>query len=562
MVLWVLWVLWWTDAESYGMNTPDPRELSAASVLERMSDGFIALDRDWRFTYANARGAELQNRSAESLIGRNLFEVYPDAVGTSFEQAYRKAMTEGVPAHVEAYYPPLGRWFDQRVYPTADGIAVFFVDVTERRLAGELSASRSRILEMIATDAPLRSTLDALIRIIEAESPDLLGAILLLDHDGVHVRHGAAPSLPPEYCRAIDGEPIGPRAGSCGTAIYRREAVVVEDIETDPLWTDYRPIARVHGLRACWSTPIFDPKRNVLGTFALYVRAPARPTGRHNHLIEMATHTASIAIVKANGEQEQIRAQIALRNREAMFRSVFENAGIGMTVVSMDQQFMKSNPAFARMLGYTEEELLGRSIADVSYPDEVADNLRLYRSLVAGEINRFQLDKRYWHKDRSIVWGRVTVTQVPQEGSTPPFTIGMIEDITARKQAEMRVEYLATHDGLTDLPNRNQILDRIAQAIAHARRAGRQLAVLYLDLDRFKVINDGFGHPFGDAVLKLVGERLAAVVRDGDTVARQGGDEFLILLSDLRKSADVYIVAQKVLEALARPFSVEGPKST
>ena len=99
----------------------------------------------------------------------------------------------------------------------------------------------------------------------------------------------------------------------------------------------------------------------------------------------MATHTASIAIVKANGELEQIRAQIALRNREAMFRSVFENAGIGMTVVSMDQQFMKSNPAFARMLGYTEEELLGRSIADVSYPaTEVADNLRLYRSLVGG----------------------------------------------------------------------------------------------------------------------------------------------------------------------------------
>ena len=310
---------------------------------------------------------------------------------------------------------------------------------------------------------------------------------------------------------------------------------MVEDIETDPLWTDYRPIARVHGLRACWSTPIFDPKRNVLGTFALYVRAPARPTDRHNHLIEMATHTASIAIVKANGEQEQIRAQIALRNREAMFRSVFENAGIGMTVVSMDQQFMKSNPAFARMLGYTEEELLGRSIADVSYPDEVADNLRLYRSLVAGEINRFQLDKRYWHKDRSIVWGRVTVTQVPQEGSTPPFTIGMIEDITARKQAEMRVEYLATHDGLTDLPNRNQILDRITQAIAHARRAGGQLAVLYLDLDRFKVINDGLGHPFGDAVLKAVAKGWQQSCRDSDTVARQGGDEFLILLADLHK---------------------------
>jgi diguanylate cyclase (GGDEF)-like protein/PAS domain S-box-containing protein len=131
-------------------------------------------------------------------------------------------------------------------------------------------------------------------------------------------------------------------------------------------------------------------------------------------------------------------------------------------------------------------------------------------------------------------------------------------DVTERKRYESRIEYLATHDALTDLPNRNLIRDRITQAIAHARRSERQIAVMYVDFDRFKVINDGFGHPFGDAALREAGKRLASVVRDGDTVARQSGDEFLLLLSDLRKPTDVHIVAQKVLEAFERPVVIDG----
>jgi diguanylate cyclase (GGDEF)-like protein/PAS domain S-box-containing protein len=662
------------------MNTRVPQELSAASVLDSMSDGFVALDRGWRFTYVNTRGAEIQGRPAESLVGRNLFEVYPEAAGTPFEQAYRKAMVERVPTHVEAYYPPWDRWFDQHVYPTADGIAVFFVDVTERRRTEQLSAGQSRILEMIATDTPLEQTLDALIRLIETDSPDLRGSILLLDDDGIHLRHGAAPSLPAEFISAIEGKPIGPRAGSCGTAAYRSAPVIVENIESDPLWSDYRQTASAHGLRACWSTPIFDPQHRVLGTFAMYFDRPARPTEHHSRLIETATQTAAIAILKTKGDQERLRAQTTLRNREAMTSSVFKNAAIGITMVDMDQRLMRCNPAFAGMLGYTSKELSGRAFADFSHPEDIEENRRLYRSLAAGEIDHFQIDKRYIRKDGSIVWGRVTVSMVPQEGSTPSFTVGMIEDITERKKndedlqrfraamdasgdaillvdrahmryvdvnqtfcelvgysreemlgmtpmdlfsadretlerdydaiiadndnsasktegqyrrkdgtlipietrrralhtkdgwiivgtarditerkhAQRRIEYLATHDGLTDLPNRNLIHDRITQAVAHVRRAGRQLALLYVDLDRFKLINDGFGHPFGDAMIKAAGERLAGVVRDGDTVARQTGDEFLILLADLRKSTDVYIVAQKVIDAFGRPFNLQG----
>jgi len=421
-----------------------------------------------------------------------------------------------------------------------------------------LIAGQRAVLEMIATGAPFQQTLDALVRTIEADSPDLLGSILLLDDDGKHLRHGAAPSLPAAYNRAIDGGAIGPRAGSCGTAAFRREQVIVADIEIDPLWADYRELAAAHGLRACWSTPIFDASRGVLGTFALYFRAPAWPTDRHAQLIEIATHTAAIAIANMKSDRERVNLMQALYASESMFRSIFENAAIGVTLTDMRRRLVRCNPAFARLLGYAESEIVGRSFAEFTHPEDVAANEESYRALAAGEIDHFALDKRYLRKDGGVVWVRLTVSQVPPDATSELFTIGMMEDITSRKEAEARIRYLATHDGLTDLPNRNLMQDRIAQAIGHARRGGRQIALMYLDLDRFKVINDGFGHPFGDAVIRSVADKLKSLVRESDALARHSGDEFLILLADLRKSADVYIVAQKILDALAQPVSLEG----
>ena len=126
-----------------------------------------------------------------------------------------------------------------------------------------LAYGQNRILELIAGGASLRDSLTSLLRFIEHEVPELLCSVLLLDADGLHLRHGSAPSLPADYCRAIDGASIGPRAGSCGTAAYLGKQIIVSDIETDPLWADYKELARPHGLRACWSTPILGPAGKV-----------------------------------------------------------------------------------------------------------------------------------------------------------------------------------------------------------------------------------------------------------------------------------------------------------
>ena len=172
-----------------------------------------------------------------------------------------------------------------RLQPEADKTAT---DKKEE----EFRFGQSQILRMIAANAPLSDILDRLVKLIEAQTPDMLCSVLLLSDDGDHVRHGAAPSLPDEYVAAVNGSAIGPKHGSCGTAMYRGEPVIVTDIFTDPLWEDYREIAAASGLRACWSTPILSGRGKVLGSFAMYYREPRTPTGDEAGLTDVATRIA------------------------------------------------------------------------------------------------------------------------------------------------------------------------------------------------------------------------------------------------------------------------------
>ena len=275
------------------------------NILESISDGFVALDKTWHYTYVNRQAAGLFGRSPQDLIGKHIWTEFPEGVGQPFHLAYEKAMSKQVFIQTENYYEPWDRWFENRIYPSSNGISIFFHEITDRKQAEQVARENAAllrgqndVLELIAQGTPLAKTLDFLLLFIEAQCPGMLGSILLLDSDGVHVRHGAAPSLPSSFTEAIDGQRIGPSAGSCGTAAFRREPVIVEDIATDALWDGYRDFALKHDLRACWSIPIFDEQHQVLGTFALYFRTPGRPTARHWQLIETTTQAAAFAIVK------------------------------------------------------------------------------------------------------------------------------------------------------------------------------------------------------------------------------------------------------------------------
>jgi GAF domain-containing protein len=163
----------------------------------------------------------------------------------------------------------------------------------------QFRAEQKRIQQMIASDAPLSEILSKLVLMIEGQSPEMICSILLLSSDGNHVRHAVAPSLPENYVKVIDGSPIGPKHGSCGTAMFRGQPVIVTDIATDPLWDEYRNFAWAIGVAACWSTPIMSSKGKVLGSFAMYYREPRTPNGDERHLTDVATKVASQAIEHA-----------------------------------------------------------------------------------------------------------------------------------------------------------------------------------------------------------------------------------------------------------------------
>lgn len=178
----------------------------------------------------------------------------------------------------------------------------------------QLRRSHTAVLELAVNDCPLEDSLSALIRIVEESSTtDVLGSILLLDEDGRHLRHGAAPSLPAGYSAALDGAEIGPCAGSCGTAAFSGKPVFVSDIAGDPLWTGFRDLALPHGLRACWSTPIISSRKRVVGTFAMYHREPREPTVSDLALVDLVTYTAALIIDRKRSQFaiERIAAIVA-----------------------------------------------------------------------------------------------------------------------------------------------------------------------------------------------------------------------------------------------------------
>src|SRR6266403_3436047 len=182
---------------------------------------------------------------------------------------------------------------------------------------------QTRILEMVASGAPLSDTLTSIVLLMEAQADGMHCSILVLHADGKRVQHGAAPSLPEAYVKAVNGAPIGPRNGSCGTAMYLKRPVVVTDVMTNPLWADYRHLAEICGLRACWSTPIFSPQGDVLGSFAMYRQEQRGPNAEATRRTQIATHIAGIAI-------ERQRVQETLRERDARINLAAESADLAV----------------------------------------------------------------------------------------------------------------------------------------------------------------------------------------------------------------------------------------
>ena len=264
-------------------------------------------------------------------------------------------------------------------------------------------------------------------------------------------------------------------------------------------------------------------------------------------------------VLSARDLTDRRRAESELREAQERFRSAFENAPIGMALMALDGRLFRVNRALAQILGRSGRDLLGASVVELTHPDDLPDLRASMRWLLSGEAPSTQLEQRYVHHDGHPVWIAVSVSLVRDLQSAPLYFVCQMEDITERRASGAALAHQAIHDPLTGLPNRTLFVERLERELARAAVNHERVAVLFLDLDRFKVVNDSLGHSAGDRLLVAVADRLSGAMRPSDIVARFGGDEFTVLCPNVPTEETAEMIAERLIQATSRPVAlVEG----
>jgi len=393
-------------------NLSDTVQLSLSGdwlykLLNEVSDYFYVKDRKSRFVVANRQVAlDVGLDDASQLIGMTDLELHPREMAEKFMAIEQEIMSSNIP-RIDFEEPSLlangkRKWFASSKFPVSnsDGEVVGLVgmsrDITERKRANQLQQGQNKVLQQIATGKPLTQVLETLVLTIEQQCDGIFGSVMLVGESGTHLKAVVAPNLPEDYVALTDGIDVSPKTGSCGTAVFRRETVIVEDVLKDPLWEDFREAVAPFGMRSCWSVPFFGRDKKVLGTFGLYSMTVRTPTDFELKLALEAARLAAVAV--------------------------------------------------------------------------------------------------------------------------------------ERDQDERKIRYLANHDVLTGLPNRQEFKSKLEERVSTSRTTGDPVAVVFVDLDNFKFVNDSFGHAIGDQVLMIAAERIMSVHDGNHQAIRFGGDEFVLIL--------------------------------
>src|SRR6266700_485126 len=397
-----------------------------------------------------------------SFIEQGLDEAVRERSG--FDMEFRITLGDGSIKHVQGVGRPVVGASGE-----VDDFTGTTVDISERKRGEALFSGEKRLLEMIATGVALKEILNALCVIIEEYRPGTLASVLLLRPDCLHLDSIAGASLPKGWTQQMEKLPIGPCAGSCGTAAYRGSAVIVSDIATDPLWEvpEHRAAALSHGLRASWSNPILSSERKVLGTFCIYDRETRSPTPHDLGLIEKATDLARVAI-------ERDRAEAALRTSEEKYRDLINASPDTICVIDADGKCVLVNPAGVELAGRSEDELIGSSIANTYLSEErhlLADRLEKLKA-----EGSFRFERKFLREN-----GEVIPVEVSLSALRGRYYQAIIRDISQRKRREALLagenrilEMLAKGDSLAD------ILDKLC-LLVEEQSTGVLASILLMD---------------------------------------------------------------------------------
>ena len=538
---------------------PAPVPLTQRGLLDRLPGAFVVLDDQGRIVDGNGEAERLLGLARSDILGRTAHDPVWSLLredGSPFpadELPGQRALRTGE-AHRGV---PLGlrrpdgrvRWLLADAVPFLDAegrrcAIVGFMEITARRRLEAWQGLTLGLFDRMAQHAPLEALLLALVGFVEAELPGARCTLHLLTDDRRRLRIAYSPSMPPAYLEALAGLEISPTAGSCGAAAALGRTVVVADVLSHPNWAPYRALAERFGFRSCWSEPVLVEGGEVVGTFAIYYDEFRSPDDEELALLRKAADLASL-VVERHAARESLSFAAAL----------FEQGTESVVVTDALHRIVRVNRAFERLTGYTAAEVEGRTPQQLlAVPVVVPDGHQADAALAAGESWQGELLLRHRDGERVPVWLSVVPLR-GRDGAITHFLRTAVDLRETKAQAE-RIRELAFFDPLTRLANRSLVVDRLRRAIASAERHGRSLAVLFIDLDRFKEVNDTLGHDAGDDVLAAVARRFEAVVRREDTLGRLGGDEFIVI-ADAAREPEATACAERLIETLSEPIHVQ-----
>lgn len=431
------------------------KEQEHLRILLRQAPAAIAVvtGPDHTYRLANDLYQKVFSRAEDELIGRTIRQVFPEVAGQGIYELFDKVYESGesfVAHEFPALFDRSGDGSEQQGYfnfvaqpvKNAAGkvgsILIHAVDVTGQVKARQRVEEQNRVLEMITSGASLTDTLKFLLTSVEKQSDSgLKASILLVDKSGKHLTRGVAPSLPKAYMEAIDGIRIGPKAGSCGTAAFSEQPVIVADIATDELWKDYRSLAEAHGLRACWSTPIFSSGHKLLGVFAMYYPEPHSPDAEDKQLCDFASHTTALVI-------EHKRTEEALKESEGRFRTLADSIQNLAWTAEPDGSVTWYNQRWYEYTGSTYQEMRGWGWKKAHHPDHVKQVVDFLKTAwKKGEAWELTFPLR--RHDGQYRWFLTRALPVRNQAGEIERWIGTntdIDDLRRRHEMEQRMEHL------------------------------------------------------------------------------------------------------------------------
>ncbi|WP_161493786.1 EAL domain-containing protein [Nitrosospira lacus] len=487
-------------------------------ILESITDAFFTLDREWRFTYLNKEAETLLEQNRSILLGKNVWEEFKEAVGSTFEREFHRALHENASVAFEDFYSPLGKWFEVHAYPSEEGLAVYFRDITERKRS---ETEREKLYQEKLL--LLESTGKGIYGI------DLEGRCMFINSAAAHMLGYAVSDLLGQHMHALTHN-----RRADGTIYPVEQCAILQTLRIQrPSHADDDVFWRKDGR-------------------CLPVEFTSHP------IVESGETTGTVVIFSDITQRKD--AELARREADARIReqaSLLDKAKDAIIVRSINHHIQFWNQGAERLYGWTLEEVNGKSIENILYDDSTAFHEAMQLVLRDDEW-RGELTQR--RKDGSTLITEGHWTLVRDDKDQPQSILTINTDITQRKAAEDEIHHLAFYDSLTQLPNRQLLLDRLQQALAASARSHNMGALLFIDLDNFKTLNDTLGHDTGDLLLRQVAPRLVSCVRENDTVARLGGDEFVVVLTgDLGSHsheavAQIKMICERILAAFTEPF--------